>query len=487
MISSRRSAISAASLLLWVVLAYVLVGCLAMPWMDSWCYFAPGILAHRPFSLTMPLLDGYRGADTTWAIHWPGAPLLYSCVGPLLRNWPLAYPCIFIALWLGLARATRAVMSRFTSQPVALWSVTAAILLDRGLLATAADRRPELLAALCVMGWLIMAARCEAKPRPTTANLGLLAFSSLAAALSHPVTMACMLGLLGLGGIGLLMRRLPVALVLAHGAGVLTGLAIFGGRLYLLPHAMEQFMDHATMNHSSGLHISPWLAVVRLYYPSPSGVITLGLAVVYAVVLLSRRGSFLPNVASITFFGLLGACHLFPNPYYLVTLMPLAGVFAVLACFDLAARCKVPVFIALLILVGGNAGYWAHRTLLFARLGCPNLSVDIARWYHSLPAGAHHILISDHLWEVGAMDANHDVAFVTPPYTVSPGVRLAYEKQVLAKLTAGDLVIVDLSAKDTPPQLQPWLAEKWPLVTKNERRLPSSSFWGYQFEVYRKP
>ncbi len=491
-------------LLLWLVLAYVLAGCLAMPWMDSWCYFAPGILSRQAFSLTMPLLDGYRGADTTWAIHWPGAPLLYSCVGPVLRHWPLTYPGVIIGLWLGLAWAARALMCRFTREPAALWGVMAAVLLDRALLTIAGDRRPEIVAALAVMCWLVIVGRCrEPALRPGAGSLFLLAFFAFAAALSHPVTMACMAGFAALGLAGLLLGRLSAPLVLAHFGGLASGLGVFAGRLHLLPHAKEQFMDHAATAQSAGLHFSPWLAAVGLYYPSPSGVIIVGLAVVYGAALLLRgrsgqvtaRDGFMPRLTAVTFFGLLAACHLFPNPLYVAILIPVASVLAVTACMDLArwlaGRCHIPpawaVAMALVLLIGGDAAYWVQRVVLFARLGCPNLSSDLARWYGSLPAGAHHVLIPDHLWEAGAMDGGHEVAFVTPPYTVSPGVRLAYERQVLSKLTTGDLVIVDLAAKDSPAQLQPWLAGSWPLIMKNERSLPSSSFWGYRFEVYRKP
>ena len=449
----------------------------------------------------MPLLDGFRGADTTWAIHWPGAPLFYSCLAPLLRDQPWAYPLIFMGLWMGLAVVSREVARRFTTSPVVLWSVAAAVLLDRAMLGIAGDRRPELLAALCVMGWLLAVDRCH-RHRASVLHLACVAFLALAASLCHPVTMACMGGLALLGLAGLLMKRLPVPLVLAHCLGGVAGAAVFAGRIFWLPHGVEQFMDHVAMNRGTGMHFNLWAAAVQSYHPSPSGIIGVFLASIYGAWILCRRSHhlpdlFLPRVAACTYFGLLASCHLFANSDYIAITSPLACVLSLAACSQAAqwlnSQWKLSTGAAFAtaaaIFIGGNAACWAHKGRYFWRVGCPDLTGEINQWYATLPADARRVLIPDHLWEAGAMDTRRSVAFVTPPYSVSDNIRLAYEQRVLAELAPGDLVVVDSSAKDSLPRLQPWLAEKWPLIARHERSLPTSNaaFWGHRFELYRKP
>ncbi len=76
--------------------------------LDDWAYFAPAVATGHPFALTAPLNGNFLGADHTWGLHWPGAPLIYSILFSLFAWVPLPIfrVALFIVIWLALAGLT---------------------------------------------------------------------------------------------------------------------------------------------------------------------------------------------------------------------------------------------------------------------------------------------------------------------------------------------------------------------------------------------
>ena len=494
----------AALLAVWVLAAHAQLSRLYLPWMDSWCYFAPGALAERPLSLHMPFMGSFDGADQTWGIHWPGAPLFFSLLGTWTGLQPQDHSWVLIGLWLLTAWLGGLTARQLSIHPWAPVLVMAALLVDLGILNIATCRRPEIVAMVILPVWLLLGKRVVSLKGKGWLS-ALFAMVTALTVISHPVATVAMAGAAALSLLLALLGRLPWRVALAQSLGALIGAAWFGGWL-TQPHAWEQFRAHAQAASPSGLTLGPERGAWHLYAPAPGmliafGLCGLGLLAAVKALFTRREVPLVHGLSLVILILALGACHLFSNYHYLVVacaiLWPvaLASGEHLIACWGKASHAsqRGAWVVLVLALFGGNAGLFAKRSVALLRTPETNIAVELRDWYDNLVPAGPRILFPDVLWEAASQDPRHQVQLLTPAYVVTDATRRRYETELYATLRSGDVVIEDLEPQYDQSLTRPWIGEHWPLIAQRDfilpkaLHLPNGRFSSYQLRVYQKP
>jgi len=492
-ISPKIKALLFSGFLVWLTLAWINLFSYSLPWMDTWCYLAPAASCSSLFHLRTPLLEGFLGSDQGWGLHFPGAPLLYSCVFSIVTFRPYVAVLMFIILWFALAILVGWSAYQLTRE--GFWAIVAGvmILVDHTLFEDAQAQRPEIVGALALV--LVWMALSDIRPFHGRIRLVCLAGTFFMLPLLHPVTLAvgaciCLLLCWQYWASERNGRTVLLTSILGYGGG---GLALFLW-FYLQPEAWTQFLDHAVSNkvaYSFGRTF--WQALQHFYFPTLTGHLlwVIGLFVSVSTLFLWARGrqKAAPGGfwASVILISGLVAHQNFHNLFYLALYLPAAIVLSTLLLFRIhqtASSVRVRRWIQYLtcLFVAGHGLFWATRTFKYLRDGMPYIRGELAQIAQSLPKKGR-ILIPEALWEDAILEPNR-FAMNTLPNSSSSERRILYETFVYRKLVKGDLVIIDrFQIKKPMNVLRPG---EWTAMGNYKDVVPGRLEWGYDFEVWRK-
>ncbi len=477
----------------WFVAAWANLYWFSAPWADTWCYLGPAAASPSVFRITAPLLGGFSGSDHVWGLHFPGAPLLYSVVFSLVKFRPSVGVLVFIFLWIALAACTGWLVLRLTGQY--FWAVAAGalVLSDRSQFAVAQAQRPELAGSLVLLILLMVLAGVpplRGRSRTPCAVLGFFLLPLL-----HPVTFAagaCLCLFLGWQA----KRddhpdlRILGASCLGYAGGVLTFFLWF----YLQPDAWSQFSDHAsTLKIPYTYGGTFWRALQQFYYPTLTGHLMWGAALILSVTILyawlRRRPESDPALvwAAAIALSCLIIQQKFDNRSYLALYLPEAVVITIVSLFKLQekaagprSRARVRTMVCLFIAAHGL--FWATRTTKFLQSGSPHIRSELSRIAWGLPKSGH-VLVPEAFWEAALHDPSR-FALNTLPQNSSRERRTAYETLAYGGLSSGDIVVVDRFQLNQP--LRTFGPRDWTLVENLRHILPGRLEWGYDLAVWRK-
>lgn len=490
--------------LLWLPLAWVQLGPFRLPSTDSWTYFAGVALARWPLDLHLPMVGAWNAGDTTWAIHWPGAYLLYSFVTPWLPAGGWVHTGLMLLSWLALALATAALTWTLTKNEAWALGALALVLVDRALFESLLDMRGECLSALVIvvtlLGWHRVLGSAPGEPAPRTGAIGLIGGSFLLP-LMHPLSVP-LVTLLALSLVGGWARRPdrrgPAALALA--ASVLGTLALVSW-YHFHPNGWGQLFEHASLNRRPYSFGGTFLSTLAFYAP-----IYLPVLLVLVALAESVRRFWLHLNAKTLFPALTGgdlgllaggllavslvAQQNFHNFfYYLVTLplviaLSLSGGAFLFARLPRARRGLAVVLLLGLLLLQGL--FLPMRTMLWWQAGRPDFDRIIGTFLDALPMGEQsRLVLPGRLWAESLRRWPEDRLRVTlPEYGAAWENRSHYLNELVAQTRAGDVVVVGRYFN------RPWqdklvdptqaeLVREWEYVT------PGTKDHGLRFRVYR--
>jgi len=503
-------------LLIWATWIFVLDYRFALPEREAWCLFGPAMGAGFPLALKTPLLGSFLGADHAWCLHWPGVPLIESCLLPLLSWLSPVAARITLMLFFQAAAAFltyRLIRSYIGSAWIGL-GAAAIILADRDFLNAVSLARPEPLTCVVLLVYMLQMSNGANLVRTNGAAM-IAAGCMFLFPWVHPVMLSIGFILCAyafwrarhLGASWLCSLRMPAA----YGAGLIA----FASWLWFHRVAWPQFRDHASMNWAFFGPQGTFLPFLRLathtfdgvsfplYSPLFVYLAALGLCVVMVISrgwwstppLLVEDGSSTLHEGGaqtldwalplVTIASAMALTVVQPDPIYPLVVLPEAVLLAA-AFFVLAARrLRLPVIAApcsaLLLLACYHGLTFITRFEKLARAGYPNLTAEARRIFEGIPA-ANHVFIPELLWE----DAiRHPSGFLmnTLPQTSSPAMRSAYESYIYAQAQPGDVLIVDRFNShpiDNPPDLT-----GWDLIQHHEHVFHHRVDWGYDVDVYR--
>jgi hypothetical protein len=488
---SRSFFLILVGLVLWFALAWVNLYLFSLPWADPWCYLGPAVVNPSPFHLQVPFWGGFLGSNHVWGLHFPGAPLIYSCIFSLVKFRPYIGVLLFIALWVALAICAGWMALQLTGQ--AFWAVAAgaAILSDRSLFIVAQAQRPELAGSIdLLVVWMALAGMPPARGRLRSVCL-FLSFFLLP--LLHPVTLVaggCLCVALWWPGErrGGADWRTSLLASLGYAGGGVTLFLWF----YLQPDAWSQFSDHAaSVNIPYSFGVTLWRSLQQYYYPTFSGHLLLAAAILLsASILFSRiRNPRGPVPAGFWGAATLALCLLaeqkFNNTCYLALIIPEAVLITLLFLFKLEQGAAIqrpnPWIRALLVASLCVHGlFWATRTSKFLQAGSPDIRKELDEIAGHLPKQGH-VLIPEALWEAALRDPSR-FDLNTLPQFASPHRREDYESATYGKLTRGDLVIVDRFQLNQP--LEAFPGAEWTVVGEHKHTFPGrAGEWGYDLTI----
>ncbi|MEM1058468.1 MAG: hypothetical protein AAGK14_04405 [Verrucomicrobiota bacterium] len=447
----------------WLPLAWIGLGPFRVRSVDSWTYGASIGYARWPLDLHFPLLGAWNNADTTWAIHWPGAFILWSFATPLLPPAAWAYTLLLTASWLLLALATAWLARGFADNHAANWWALAAlalVLFDRALFESLLDLRGECLAALVLTALLLGYRQVLAKDDKQTLGAVLLVAGSFLLPLMHPVALP-LAALINLALIGAWMRH-PARRGLLAGAlaASVAGSLALAGWFQFHPNGWGQLFEHASMNTRSYSFGGTFLSTLNFYAP------TYLPALLAAAALAETARRFIHHWGVRTLWpaltgddtallsGLLLAVSLLAQQafhnffYYLITLPLVVALSLSLAAHLLAKLTARRQRLAALVLVAVLA---LHGLFLPARgglwwsAGRPDFGAMAGDFLDKLPleSGAR-VVLPPQLWmEAHGRFPEERLRVVAPDYGSTWENRLAYVTDLAGRLRAGDLLILE--------------------------------------------
>lgn len=484
-------------------MAWVQLGPFRIRSTDSWTYFSGVGLARWPLDLSLPLVGSWNAGDTTWAIHWPGAFLLYSLATPVLPNAAWAYTLLMLLSWLALALATAALAYALTRSEA--WSLAAAalILFDRALFESLLDLRSEclgaLVLALTLLGWRgLLAAGTSSK-----INLLLLLGGSFLLPLMHPLSVP-LVTLINLSLLAAWWRRPDRrgAVVSALAASVLGTLALLSW-FQFHPNGWGQLFEHASLNTRPYSFGGTFLSTLSFYAPTylPVLLVLAALAETVRRFLLHWKAKTKSLFPALTgedlglFAGVLLTVNLLAQQnfhnffYYLITLPLVVALSISFAAFliSLIPQAKRGLAVlALLSLLILHSLFLPMRTWLWWQAGRPDFGHIIGEFLDELPMEpSSRLVLPGRLWAESTQRWPVERLRVTlPEYGAAWDSRTRYMKELVAQTRAGDIVIIGYYFN------QPW---KDKLLDPNQAELvrewnyltPGTEEHGLRFQVYR--
>lgn len=482
-------------------MAWVQLGPFRIRSTDSWTYFSGVGLARWPLDLSLPLVGSWNAGDTTWAIHWPGAFLLYSFATPILPNAAWAYTLLMLLSWSTLALATAALAYALTKSQGWALAAAALILFDRALFESLLDMRSECLGALVLtltlLGWRgVLASKTSSR-----LSLLLLVGGSFLLPLIHPLSVP-LVTLLNLSLLAAWWRRTDrrTALVGALASSVIGTLALVSW-FHFHPNGWGQLFEHASLNTRPYSFGGTFLSTLGFYAPTYLPVLLVLAALAETVRRLVRHWKAKSLLPALTgedlglFSGILLAVNLlaqqnFHNFFYYLITLPL--VLALSISFLAFLVGKIPqnkrglAVVVLLCLLVLHSLFLPMRTWLWWQAGRPDFGQLIGEFLEELPMEPHsRLVLPGRLWAEATQRWPVERLRVTlPEYGAAWDSRSRYIQDLVAQTRAGDVVVIGYYFN------QPWkdklldpsqaeLVREWEYVT------PGTEEHGLRFQVYR--
>jgi len=490
--------------LLWLPLAWVALGPFRVRSIDSWTYFAPVAYARWPLDLHLPLVGAWNGGDTTWAIHWPGALMLYSFATPLLPAAPWVYTSLMVASWLALAVATALLTRALTGSGAWALAALALVLFDRALFESLVDMRGECLGALVLVAVLVGLRQVLLKHDHQALGLAALAGGSFLLPLMHPLAVP-LVTLLDLTLLGAWLRRPEKrpALTAALAASVAGTLALVAW-FQFHPNGWGQLFEHAQHNARPFSFGGTFLETLRFYAPTylPVLLVIAGLAETVRRALAAKKSRTLwpalsgedpALVAGVLLAASLAAQQAFHNFFYYLMTLPLVVALSLSLAAHIVAKLPAPrqrlVALAVLGVVVVHGLYLPMRTALWWQAGQPDFAAkaDAVLDRLDIPDNAR-LVLSPRLWEEArARWPEERVRLVVPDYGAAWPNRFAYAEALTARLQAGDVVIIDPKIPELYPAWRDILSDpaRAELLETFDYLTPGTESHGMAFRAYR--
>lgn len=428
--------------------------------------------------LGWPLVGQFEGFDVQWGYHWFGWPLLRSWLLPLWSWSPIGDALALHGLRMLAAGLVARKVAQWGGGRCAVLVAFGTVILQKGWFCSMAFLyRPETLAALTL--WLAFSPLAVAPSKNGRARAEeLLSILGLVISpLIHPLAVAAA-GLIAIFGIWTAVRRegatwaraigrwgLPAAV----GLGLL--LAYYGSNSLRL----EQLLD--TLATMSLVKKTPLQALIGLAADVKNLFLTWPCVLLLALlgwlafrkesrVTLVGVGVMLPlSLLIVSFLYLIAGGH--PNTGHAAVMAPfmgwLAGILVELtrkakgawltraALVAQVAVCAVPLLLA------------AAAFMVEPPRSARKVAVEAMDKALALSSGQVFIPLS--LWEAAAMRSPEErrrIRFTTFPNYSVPERRADYERQVMAGLRSGDVLVSDSLAG---PQVDPLDVLPWPRST----------------------
>jgi hypothetical protein len=480
-------------LLLWCALAWINLFWFNLPWSDTWCYLGPAAGSPSIFHLEVPLWGGFLGGNHVWGLHFPGAPLIYSCLFSLVGFRPSIGVAIFVALWLALAACTGWMARQLTGKN--FWAIAAgsAVLSDRCLFNIAQAQRPEFVGSIALL--LLWMALEQVPPLKGKWRLYCILICLFLLPLLHPVTLitgGCVC--IALYRVAYLRGSINLKTAILASLAYIIGGAALVLWFYLQPDAWSQFSDHASsVNIPFTFGLTLWRSLQFSYYPTFSGHILWAAGILFSALILI---SWIRNPLRAIPVGGWGAAILiisifveqkFNNMFYIGLILPEAVLVTLLILFNFQQRVGDSRIVSLsstliVVFICVHGLFWATRTLKFIGAGCPSIRTELAKITNGLPQH-QHILIPVVLWEAALRDPSR-FELNTLPQFASKYRREEYEAPRYGRLIPGDLVILDRFQLNQPTVSL--ASGKWTLVSNPKHIFQGRWEWGYDLHIWRK-
>jgi hypothetical protein len=487
--------------LCWLVVAFLHLYCFAFSSMDSWCYALPGLMARAPFHLADPFLGTFQNWNRGWGLHWPGGPMLVSLISPFLPRSPAVAVSIYLAFWLAISFAVRALVYRLTSSPWTAFCGMLFVLGDKYCFSITWLERYELLAGtLAIMAILALCGWQNERPGLRSAIIGLAFF---ALPLLNPVYTGLAGGLpiyLGFRTIVLRQSWKPFCIAVL---GYATGWAVFGGYYYFQPWLYAIFHNHAQVNvvltHATappGIHTflhnlltndSPTRVGVLMYFVS----FAVCAYLLWGFVKSGRNWrQFLEreDLVIFTALGLIGTVILAQftaNIYYWVNPWPYAAALNCLAAHRFLQRfpARQPLMVgALAVLVLLHASFWAGRSYVWYKNGFVNIRARARDFADSLPRGGR-VFIPEVLWDSFA-PGDPNVFMNSLPYEAGIPNQKLYAAFITPLIHSGDVLVVD-ARQGHQPLIDP-LQPGWKVIGHCSVTYKAETVHGFEMTAYQK-
>ena len=443
----------------WLALAWVNLYFFSFCGMDAWCYAGPALTARAPFSLTMPFLGSFEGADKGWGLHWPGGPLLTSLFAPFLPHTPAAFVSIYLFYWLLLAIAVTAVAWRLTGSRWMALCACFLIAADRICFSNAWLERYELLDGALAMA-VLLALTGENRPalRSTAIAVAFFLFP-----LMQPITTGLGLSwLVCIAAMTWALRRPWKQFLIAAGATA-AGWAAFILYYSSRPWLWTILQVHARTNLAVAHRMAPpgiGRAIHRLLNignPTKSATIVYLAALCGVLYLLlafwkSRRDwrQFLLREEVMLFASVGLLCCLFLAQFnYTDCYWAPAWPFGALIFCQMVWRLLRGAPGLRWLWLGGlavvlllHAVYLPARTYAWYKLGFINLRSTIRNFAASLPQSGH-LFLPEVFWENYA-DGKRPILMNAVPADLGPVEQQKYADYLLPQIQSGDVLVIDL-------------------------------------------
>lgn len=483
--------------------------------MDTWCYFAPGLLAKYPGDLHLPFLGSFMGADELWAIHWPGAPWLYSMVFPWLPVNFALFTVIFLCIQMVAALGTAWLCYRLCQNWVAGGLAGLALLFAKYYYINVGFFRPEIITSLLLLlFYALMLAVLKAKQTQIW-QVGALFVIVLATSLSHPLALpfwAAVCGLLILWqivvylGKGTSWQVQPLRLALTTILGVGSAVSILAFYFFGQPYAREQFTAHAEAG-SSSFHDFPFQLLPFRHlegFPNyglelPTIYVALFLISGYLIirilfdhhalkrlperVSLEALFAFSSLVFSTTFLVFCSS-----NPYHIGMVAPLWTAFLFAGGYLLLEEARMPkqwqAALGCLIVLAALLPF-TSRSYKYYQAGFPDIRQDLAEFYRDLPKD-RLLLLPTVMWEEMAKHPEHQTQLALLPFNNPRENQLAYLDFLMAfkQPQPGDVLVIDAYELCGVDLAQADRLQDWVKVGSRYATYPGRKPWGFGLQVY---
>lgn len=483
--------------LVWAAVMFPHLYFFSMPWMDTWCYFAPALIAPTPGHISAPFMGSFLGYNQDWGLHLPGAPLIYSVITPVLPKNGLTGVAILLCLWALTATVAFCLTERLTSKRICGLFGGCLVLADRNLFAIAHAQRPEMLAALILLLLVFVWIRGRESQSLwwPLAGGGCIAVLTTLHPLSVLISASFCFGLLLFVCYQRQWSARSAIVIAFHWGGLLLGALFLYSWFSNHPASWVQFQIHADANRGGFTWGRTLVRSLQQHYPLYAGHILyvsslfLGL---FALTWLRKTDKCIAESACLFQLtcGYLALSaiicqQLFANTFYLAVIFPLvAAQFAAgLPIYErlLKHRGKLVYVIAAVLLVA-QAAHIASRSEKFYRSGLPNIREELQVFMASLPPHKR-VLIPEALWEA-ALTHSSAVLMNTVPHSIDREHRLKYEAEVYSQMESGDLAVVNSFQANAI--LQAFPNDRWELIEKRTKKFPGKPPWGYEFSVFRR-
>ena len=490
-------------ILCWLPFVFAHLYFLGFSNMDSWTLTAPAAMAPHPFAITEPFLGSFEGADKAWGLHWPGGPLLGSCILPFLPHHPATYVILSMGYWLLESVAMALLVWRLTGSR---WMKLCGFLLvasDHLCFNVAWLQRYEDVGGAFAMAGILALWASRERPAPWRSLVVAIAFFMLP--LIHPVFSGLGAGWVIYLTLSTLVLRLPWRRLVVAGCSYAAGWATFLTYYWSRPWLYAQFQNHAQQNveitrTQAPTSLHTFLNVlISVDSPTRGGTLLYLLAfatLVYLLCALVKSGrewqAFLvrEELAIFTALGFVGTLGLAQLSYnwiaYWAAPWPFAAACACLGAYRLwtafpAQRRLVTAAMVVLMLLHGF--YLPARTWMWRRTGFLNLRSHLREFAATLPAQGN-LFVPEVLWDTYGGGAR-PIYLNSLPFSAGIPTQKRYADYIASLIQPGDVMVIDkLQSHATLVNVDP---PAWKVIgALKEVYAGAGGNHGYDMTVYQK-